>query len=186
MSTTTASDTLTGQYLIDPAHSRIGFVARHAMVTKVRGSFNDFEGDLYLDAWNPSNSVVEVRIQAKSIDTGSVARDEHLRSNDFFDMERYPEIIFKSTAVESLDEDNYRVTGDLTIKGTTKPVTMDVQFTGVATDPDGDVRVGFEGTTRINRRDWGINWNAALETGGVLVNEDVTIELDVSAVKVVA
>ena len=130
--------------------------------------------------------LVEVRIQAKSMDTGSVARDEHLRSNDFLDMERYPEIIFKSTGVERLDEDNYRVTGDLTIKGTTKPVTMDVQFTGVATDPDGDVRVGFEGTTKINRKGWGVNWNAALETGGVLVSEDVTIELDVSAVKVVA
>lgn len=183
MSTTTVPDTLTGTYAIDPTHSRIGFVARHAMVTKVRGSFNEFEGSGFFDAEHPESSKLELTIQAASIDTRNADRDAHLRSNDFFDMEAHPEITFASTAVEELGDAEYRVTGDLTIKGVTNPVTVDLEHTGSAVDPFGNQRIGFEGTTTVNRKDWGVNWNAALETGGVLVSEKVTLELDVSAIR---
>lgn len=183
MSTTTLPTTLTGSYAIDPAHSRIGFVARHAMVTKVRGSFNEFEGTGFFDAENPENSHLELTIQAASIDTRNEDRDGHLRSNDFFDMEHYPEIRFVSTAVEAVDDDRYRVTGDLTIKDATKPVTVDFEYEGAAVDPYENQRIGLEGRTRINRKDWGVSWNAALETGGVLVSDKVDLEFEVSAIR---
>ena len=236
MSTTSVPTTLTGTYAIDPTHSRIGFVARHAMVTKVRGSFNEFEGSGHFDAEDPTRSKVELTIQAASIDTRNADRDGHLRSNDFFDMERHPEITFSSTAVEQLDAENYRVTGDLTIKtasidtrnadrdahlrgndffdmenhpeitfastaiesldddhfkvtgdltikGVTKPVSVDFEYAGTAVDPFGNHRIGLEGKTTVNRKDWGVNWNAALEAGGVLVSEKVTLEFDVSAIR---
>lgn len=181
--TTTLPTTLTGDYTIDPAHTRIGFVARHAMVTKVRGSFDDFAGTGHLDVANPGASHVELVIQVASIDTRNADRDAHLRSNDFLDMEAHPEIRFVSTAVEALDAEHYRVTGGLTIKGVTKPVTVDFEFTGSATDPYGNRRIGFEGATTVNRKDWGVNWNAALEAGGVLVSEKVTLEFEVSAIR---
>jgi polyisoprenoid-binding protein YceI len=183
MSTTTVPTALTGTYAIDPTHSRIGFVARHAMVTKVRGSFNEFEGTGYLDAENPADSHLQLTIQAASIDTRNADRDGHLKSNDFFDMEAHPEITFASTAVEQVDAENYRVTGDLTIKGVTKPVTVDVEYTGSAVDPFQNQRIGFEGRTTVNRKDWGVNWNAALDAGGVLVSEKVTLEFEVSAIR---
>ena len=183
--TTTATDksTLTGKYTIDPSHSQIGFVARHAMVTKVRGTFNDYEGTGYFDAEDPSKSELELTIKAASIDTRNQDRDNHLRSNDFFDMENYPEIHFVSTKVEPLGEDEFRVMGDLTIKGTTQPVAVDFTHTGAAVDPYENQRIGFEGKATINRKDWGVNWNAALEAGGVLVSEKVTLEFEVSAIK---
>ncbi len=184
MTVSTATQTLTGDYRIDPAHSSIGFVARHAMVTKVRGAFNEFEGTAHLDAEEPSSSTATLTIKSASIDTRNEQRDGHLRSNDFLDPENYPEITFVSTAVERLDDSTYRMTGDLTIRGITKPVTIDFQYTGSATDPFGNARVGFEGSTTINRKDWGVNWNAALEAGGVLVSEKVTLQFDISAVKV--
>ena len=183
MSTDTTPTTLTGHYAIDPSHSRIGFVARHAMVTKVRGSFNEFDGSGYFDAENPAASHLQLTIQAASIDTRNADRDGHLRSNDFFDMDTYPEITFASTAVDQLDPESYRVTGDLTIKGVTKPVTVDFEYTGTAVDPYNNQRIGFEGKTTINRKDWGVNWNAALEAGGVLVSEKVTLEFEVSAIR---
>ena len=181
--TTAEIASATGTYAIDPSHSRIGFVARHAMVTKVRGSFNEFEGTGYFDAENPANSHLELTIQAASIDTRSADRDGHLRGNDFFDMETYPTITFTSTAVDKVDDDTYRVTGDLTIKGVTKPVSVDFEYAGTAVDPFGNTRLGLEGSVVINRKDWGVNWNAALEAGGVLVSEKVTLEFEVSAVK---
>ena len=183
MTTTTVPTTATGTYALDPSHSRIGFVARHAMVTKVRGSFNEFEGSGYFDAENPANSHLQLSIQAASIDTRNADRDGHLRSNDFFDMENYPQITFTSTGVEQVDAESYRVTGDLTIKGVTKPVTVDFEYTGTAVDPYGNTRIGFEGTTTVNRKDWGVSWNAALEAGGVLVSEKVTLEFEVSAIR---
>jgi polyisoprenoid-binding protein YceI len=183
MTTVTAPTSLTGAYAIDPTHSRIGFVARHAMVTKVRGSFNEFEGSGTFDAENPGGSQLRLTIQAASIDTRNADRDGHLKSNDFFDMETYPEITFVSTSVEQVDDGNYRVTGDLAIKGVTKPVTVDFEYTGNAVDPYGNTRIGFEGSTTVNRKDWGINWNAALDAGGVLVSEKVTLEFEVSAIR---
>ena len=183
MSTTATTTIPTGTYTIDPTHSRIGFVARHAMVTKVRGSFNEFDGSGSFDAEDPTRSHLQLTIQAASIDTRNADRDSHLKSNDFFDMETYPEITFRSTAVENVDAENYRVTGDLTIKGITKPVTVEFQYTGTAVDPYGNTRIGLDGTTTVNRKDWGVNWNAALEAGGVLVSEKVTLEFEVSAIR---
>ncbi len=184
MSTTSVpATTATGTYAIDPTHSRIGFVARHAMVTKVRGSFNQFEGAGYFDAEDPSKSRLSLTIQAASIDTRNADRDAHLRSGDFFDMDQYPEITFASTSVDQAGPDRYSVTGDLTIKGVTRPVTVEFEYTGAATDPFGNDRIGFEGSTTVNRKDWGVNWNAALEAGGVLVSEKVTLEFEVSAIR---
>ena len=180
---TTASSTLTGTYAIDASHSRVGFVARHAMVTKVRGSFDEFEGHGYFDADDPTRSHLELRIVAASIDTRNADRDAHLRSNDFFDMDRHPELRFVSTEVTPVDDGRFQVTGDLTIKGVTKPVTVDFELTGAARDPFGNDRIGFEGSATINRKDWGVSWNAALDAGGVLVSEKVTLELEVSAVR---
>ena len=183
MSTPTVPATLTGSYTIDPAHTRIGFVARHAMVTKVRGSFNEFEDSGYLDAANPANSKLQLSIKAASIDTRNADRDAHLRSNDFFDMDTYPQNTFSSTSVEQTGDVRFRVTGALTTKGVTRPVTVEFEYTGSAVDPYGNQRIGFEGTTTVNRKDWGVNWNAALEAGGVLVSESVTLEFEVSAIR---
>ena len=183
MTTFTSPTTATGTYAIDPTHSSIGFVARHAMVTKVRGSFNEFEGSGHFDAENPAASSLQLTIQASSIDTRNADRDAHLKSNDFFDMETYPTISFVSTAVESVGDANYRVTGDLTIKGVTKPVTVDFEYTGTAVDPYNNTRIGLEGKTVVNRKDWGVSWNAALEAGGVLVSEKITLEFEVSAIR---
>ena len=180
---TTAIEDLTGDYQLDVAHSRLGFVARHAMVTKVRGSFKEFEGHAHLDATDPAKSSAEVTIQVGSVDTGQEQRDAHLRNGDFFDAENYPTMTFTSTSVEQVNDDTYRLTGDLTIKDTTKPISIDFEFTGSAKDPYGNLRAGFEGSTTINRKDWGVSWNAALEAGGVLVSDKVTLEFDISAVK---
>jgi polyisoprenoid-binding protein YceI len=184
VSAATIPTTRTGTYVIDPVHSRIGFVARHAMVTKVRGSFNEFDGSGYFDAENHVNSRAQLTIKAASIDTRNPDRDAHLRSNDFFDMDAHPEIRFVSTAVEEVDAETYRVTGDLTMKGVTKPVTVDFEYTGAAVDPYGNTRLGFEGKTTVNRKDWGVNWNVALEAGGVLVSEKVALEFEVSAIRI--
>nr|WP_269204648.1 YceI family protein [Motilibacter deserti] len=168
---------------MDVAHTRIGFVARHAMVTKVRGSFKEFEGRAHLDATDPTKSTAELTIKVASIDTGQEQRDAHLRTNDFFDAPSFPDLTFKSTSVEKLDDTTFRMTGDLTVKETTKPVSVEFEFTGSAKDPFGNLRAGFEGRTTINRKDWGVNWNAALETGGFLVSDKIVLEFDISAVK---
>jgi polyisoprenoid-binding protein YceI len=175
---------LTGDYQLDPSHSRIGFQARHAMVTKVRGAFNEFEGTLHLDAANPAASTARVVIQAASIDTRNADRDGHLKSSDFLALEEHPTITFASTAAREIDADNFELTGDLTIRGVTRPVTIPFELTGSVIDPWGNTRVGFEGGVVINRKDWGVNWNAALEAGGILVGEKVTLEFELSAVKV--
>jgi polyisoprenoid-binding protein YceI len=181
--TTPALTELTGTYTLDPAHSRIGFVARHAMVTKVRGAFNEFEGTATLDGANPASSSAQVTISAASIDTRNAQRDEHLRSNDFLSMDEYPRITFSSTGARQADDSTFELTGDLTIKGVTNPITIPFSFEGSAKDPFGNLRVGFEGAVTINRKDYGITWNAALETGGVLVSDKVTLEFELSLVK---
>ena len=184
--TTTAAPTLaslTGSYSLDPTHTRIGFVARHAMVTKVRGAFNAFEGSAVLDFADPSRSSATVSIDVTSIDTRQAQRDEHLRTNDFFDAPTFPTITFASTSAQQVDESTFRLTGDLTIKGVTKPVSIDFEHTGAAKDPFGNVRVGFEGSTTIHRSDYGVTFNAALETGGVLVSEKIVLEFEISAIK---
>lgn len=183
MTTATAATVLTGDYTVDPAHSQIGFVARHAMVAKVRGQFTSFQGKAHLDFDNPQASTAELTVDVASVDTHNNQRDEHLRTNDFFDAPNFPQITFRSTSVAKLDDSHYRLTGDLSIKGTTKPVTVDFTYTGTATDPWGKTRVGFEGATTVNRKDWGIEWNAPLEAGGVLVSDKVTLELEVALVK---
>jgi polyisoprenoid-binding protein YceI len=183
MTTATTYTDLTGTYALDPTHTRIGFVARHAMVTKVRGSFNEFEGTANIDGANPANSSVRVTIEAKSIDTRNADRDAHLRSNDFLAMDEYPQITFVSTRITPVDETTFEVSGDLTIKDVTKPVTVPFSFEGVATDPFGNKRIGFDGSVSISRKDFGITWNAALETGGVLVSDKIVLEFEVSAIK---
>ena len=176
-------DALTGDYTIDASHSRLGFSARHAMVTTVRGQFTDFEGAAHVDADNPAASTVSLTIRPASISTGSADRDGHLRSGDFFDAETYPEIRFRSTAARLVDSDTWELTGDLTIKDVTKPVTIAFEHTGAATDPFGNQRIGFEGSVTVNRKDWDLTWNAALETGGVLVSDKIKLEFDVSAIR---
>jgi polyisoprenoid-binding protein YceI len=173
---------ITGDYTLDVAHSRLGFSARHAMVTTVRGAFKEFEGTAHVDTANPANSKVQVTIKADSIDTGVADRDAHLRSADFFEIDSHPEITFTSTDVQR-DGDTWTITGDLTIKGITKPVTVEFESTGSARDPFGNLRIGFEGQTSISRKDWGLTWNAALETGGFLVSDKIKLEFDISAIQ---
>ncbi|OLT22503.1 polyisoprenoid-binding protein [Ornithinimicrobium sp. CNJ-824] len=173
---------LNGTYTIDPSHSRLGFSTRHAMVTKVRGAFNEVTGQATTGP-NLEDASVEVTIQTGSVDTRSADRDGHLKSADFFDVEQYPEMTFRSTEVTAPDAETLRVTGDLTIKDVTRPVTVDFEYAGAAQDPFGNDRVGFEGSTVVNRKDFGLTWNAALETGGVLVSEKATLEFEISLIK---
>lgn len=175
-------DDISGDYTLDVSHSRLGFSARHAMVTTVRGAFKEFEGTAHVDTANPANSSINVTIKASSFDTGNADRDNHLHSGDFFEDSANPEITFVSTDVKR-DGAEWEVTGDLTIKGISKSVTIVFEETGSAKDPFGNTRVGFEGSATVNRKDWGISWNAQLESGGVLVSEKVKLEFDVSAIK---
>ena len=176
-----AVENISGDYTLDPSHTRIGFSARHAMVTKVRGNFDEFEGTAHVDTANPANSSVTVTIEAASVTTGNEQRDGHLKTPDFFDIANYPQITFVSTDVER-DGAEWAITGDLTINGVTKSVTVPFEETGSAKDPFGNTRVGFEGDVTIDRTDWNLSFNAALETGGVLVSEKVKLEFDISAI----
>ncbi|MFF8991770.1 YceI family protein [Streptomyces sp. NPDC014983] len=174
---------LTGDYTIDPAHTTIEFVARHAMVTNVRGGFQDFTGSLHLDGQDPTRSTATLDIRMESIDTGNADRDGHLKSADFFKTDEFPTMTFRSTKAESLGGEDYRITGDLSLLGVTRPITIDLEFNGVAKDPFGNERVGFEGKAELLRSEWGLTWNAALETGGVLVSDKIKLNFDVSAIK---
>ncbi|MEZ0067401.1 polyisoprenoid-binding protein YceI [Streptacidiphilus sp. MAP12-20] len=180
--TTTITPALSGTYTIDQAHSRIGFVARHAMVTKVRGSFNGFTGAVEIDAEKPHQSLVELSIDVDSIDTRNADRDGHLRTNDFLDVANHPTITFRSTDAR-FDGETLELVGDLTVRGVTQPITVPFSFEGAATDPYGNQRLGFEGQHAISRKDFGITWNAALETGGVLVSDKIVLEFEISLVK---
>ncbi|WP_235995977.1 YceI family protein [Nonomuraea montanisoli] len=174
---------LTGTYTIDPAHSRFGFTARHAMVTKVRGSIPVHEATAALDAENPAASGVRVVLEVAGIQTGNQMRDDHLRTGDFLDAAAHPYITFDSTAVKHEGGDSFEVTGELTIRGVTRQVTIPLDHTGTAVDAQGLTRVGFEGATVINRKDFGMTYNAVLETGGVMISDRITLEFDLSAVK---
>ncbi|MHB1498569.1 MAG: YceI family protein [Acidimicrobiales bacterium] len=180
---TTTPATLTGNYTVDPVHSRIGFSARHMMVSKVRGQFTEYSGSGYFDAEDPSKSHAELTIKVNSIDTHNPDRDAHLRSNDFLAMDEHPEVTFKSTKIEAAGDRLFRVTGDLTIRGVTKQVTLNLEYLGATTDPWGNQRIGFEGGTTINRKDWGVNFNATLEAGGVVVSDNINLEIDIEAIK---
>ncbi|MFI7387042.1 YceI family protein [Streptomyces sp. NPDC049813] len=174
---------VTGDYTVDPAHTTLGFVARHAMVTNVKGAFTDFTGELHLDGTDPAKSSASFDVRMESIDTGNADRDGHLKSADFFKTDEFPTMTFRSTSVEALGGSDYRVTGDLSILGTTKPLTIDLEYNGSAKDPFGNERAGFEGKAEILRSAWGLSWNAALETGGVLVSDKIKLNFDISAIK---
>ena len=174
---------LTGDYAIDAAHSSIGFTVRHAMVTNVRGAFAEHEGTLHLDGADPARSTASIDVRTASVDTGIADRDGHLRGGDFFDAGTFPLMTFRSTGARRVGADTYRITGDLTIKDVTRPLSIDLEFNGSATDVYGSERVGFEGSAEILRSDWGLTWNAALEAGGVMVSDKVKLTFDISAVK---
>ncbi|MEV0227183.1 YceI family protein [Streptomyces sp. NPDC050704] len=174
---------VTGDYTVDPSHSAIGFVARHAMVTNVKGGFLDFTGSLHLDGTDPSQSTASIDVTMASVDTGSADRDGHLKSSDFFKTDEFPTMTFRSTKAEALGGDDYRITGELSVLGTTKEFSIDLEFNGSATDPFGNERVGFEGKAELLRSEWGLTWNAALETGGVLVSDKIKLSFDISAIK---
>ena len=173
---------LNGTYVLDPSHSTFSFVTRHAMVTKVRGSFEKFEGQAIVDGSSPETSSLSVNIDVASVTTRNADRDAHLRSADFFDVERFPNMVFVSTNI-AVDGDTVEVTGDLTIKDVTNSVTFPLEYQGSAKDPFGNTRVGFEGSVQVLRSDFGLTWNAALETGGFLVSDKVTLELEISAIQ---
>jgi polyisoprenoid-binding protein YceI len=168
-----------GTFNIDPTHSRVGFSARHAMVTKVRGAFNDFTGTAVIADGAAS---INIDITVASVDTRNADRDGHLQSADFFDAASFPKITFASTSVKESGSDKIAVEGNLTIKDVTKPISIEFDYSGTATDPFGNARFGFEGSAEINRKDFGLTWNAALETGGILVSENIKLEFEISTI----
>jgi polyisoprenoid-binding protein YceI len=172
----------TGTFVLDKSHTQIGFVARHLMVSKVRGRFTDYEGTIVV-ADDPSESSVEVVIQAASIDTNDASRDNHVRTNDFLAVEEFPTLAFRSTKVELSPRGAWKVNGDLTVRGVTRPIVLDVEFEGVIQDPWGNQRLGFTASGEIDRNDFGVSFNAALETGGFVVSPKVKLEIEAEAVR---
>jgi polyisoprenoid-binding protein YceI len=184
MSTTTqTTQRETAVWTIDPTHTHAEFGVRHLMISTVKGHFSDVAGTVIVEDGDPTTAQVDVAIGVGSIDTRVEQRDQHLRSPDFFDVERFPTLTFRSTRIERAGDDRYRVLGDLTIRDVTRPATLDVEGTGRLRDPWGNERAGYAATTRINRKDFGLNWNQALETGGVLVGDYVRISLEVELVR---
>lgn len=171
-------------YQIDKAHSQIQFTVRHMMISKVRGWFEKFDGNINLDEQEPSKSTVDIRIEAASINTREPQRDGHLRSADFLDVEKFAYLYFKSTQVEVVDQAHAKLHGNLTIKDVARPVVLDVEYSGQAKSPWGTTNFGFSGKTVIDRKDWGLEWNRALETGGWLVGDEITIDIELELVKV--
>jgi polyisoprenoid-binding protein YceI len=171
-----------GTWAVDAAHSTVEFIAKHLMVTKVRGRFSDYEATIHI-ADVPEESSVDVTIQVASVSTGDEGRDGHLQGADFFDVENYPTMTFKSTGVRAVSESQWQVTGGLTIRGVTKPVTLDVEFSGVAKDPWGNDKALFEASTEVNREDWDLSWNQPLAGGGVLVSKKVKLEFEIQAAR---
>jgi polyisoprenoid-binding protein YceI len=176
---------LTGEWAIDPAHSRIGFSVRHAMVTTVRGAFAEYQSRLYFDGRDPARSQAEIILSTASVDTGVEQRDAHIVGRDFLDAATHPRMRFTSTAVEVAAADVYRMTGDLTIKAVTRPVVLELTYIGRVTDPFGYQRVGFDGTTTINRSEWGLTYSSKLAEGGAMVSEKVRLQLDIAAIRTI-
>ena len=172
----------TGTFVLDKSHTEVGFIARHLMVSKVRGRFTDFEGTIVV-ADDPSESSVEVIIQAASINTNDENRDKHVRTNDFLSTDEFPALTFRSTKVELSSGGDWKVNGDLTVRGVTRPIVLDVQFEGVIQDPWGNQRLGFAASGEIDRNDFGVSFNAALETGGFVVSPKVKLEIEAEAVR---
>ena len=168
---------------LDPSHTSVEFSAKHLMITTVKGRITDIEGIIYTDEKDLKNSSVEATLKAVSLDTRTDQRDQHLRSADFLDVEKFPEIRFRSTRIQG-DKQSFKLTGDLTIRDVTKPITLDVEFEGETKDPWGGQRLGFSANGKIDRREFGLTWNQALEAGGVVVGNDIKINLEVQAVKV--
>ena len=183
MTTTSPEVTTRTLWKIDPTHSSVEFRVKHMLVTTVRGRFTDVAGDLYGDLDNPLDGEVDVTIDAASVDTRQEQRDVHLRSADFLDVENFPTITFKSTGVEVLEKDHLHISGDLTIHGVTRPVTLDTHINGTGKTPFGTEVVGASATTSFNRKDFGLNWNVALEAGGWLVGDKINVDLEIEAVK---
>ena len=179
---TTQSATTQHTWTIDAGHSEASFAVKHLMISTVKGNFRSVSGTIVLDEANPGASTVEAEIDASSIDTRQEQRDTHLRSADFFDVEAYPSITFRSTKVEPKGEGEFRVLGDLTIRGVTKPVVLEVEETGRGKDPWGGERVGYVATTKFDRTEFGLTWNQALEAGGIMVGNEIKVTLDVQAV----
>jgi polyisoprenoid-binding protein YceI len=167
---------------IDASHSQATFAVKHMMISTVKGHFNVLSGSLHIDEQNPANSWVEAQVETASIDTRDAQRDGHLRSPDFFDAEKYPAITFKSTKVEHVEGDEYKVTGDLTIRDVTKPVVLKAEYSGQTKDPWGNTRAGLAATGKIDRTEFGMTFNSVLETGGVMVSNDVKVEIDLEAI----
>jgi polyisoprenoid-binding protein YceI len=174
---------LTGEWYIDPAHSRVGFSVRHAMVTTVRGCFREYNSRLFFHGTKPARSQAEIVINTGSVDTGVEQRDAHLMGRDFLDSANYPTMRFASTSVETAGGDVYLMTGDLTIKDVTRPVTLELTYIGNVTDPFGYQRAGFDGTTTINRSDWGLTYDSRLAEGGAMVSEKVRLQFDIAAIR---
>lgn len=184
MATTTASPTVTTTWKLDPTHSSAEFKVKHMMISNVKGSFSGLNGLLIDDAEDPTRSSVVASIDVSTLTTGDAQRDGHLKGADFFDVEKFPTMTFKSVSVKKTGEGEYRVTGALTLHGVTKPVTFAVEGPSApGKDPWGNTRIGLSASAKINRKDFGLSWNSALETGGVLVGEDVAIHLDVQFIK---
>jgi polyisoprenoid-binding protein YceI len=180
---TTQTQTSISTWTVDPAHSIVEFSVKHLVVTTVKGRFRDFEGTIQIDGPRPENSAVSASIDVASVDTDTPDRDAHLRSDDFFNAERYPKITFRSTGVERVDGTHYKVHGDLTIRDVTKQVVLDAEFEGEVNDPWGHRRAAFTATTQISRHEFGVKWNQLIEAGGAVVSDDVKITLHVEAVR---
>ena len=172
------------KWAVDPTHSKIGFKVKHLMISNVTGTFREFEGAVSTVGNDFSKSVISLSLNSASVDTEIGDRDAHLKSGDFFDVENFPKITFNGSGLKDLGDDLYELTGDLTIKGITNQTTLSVEFGGINSDPWGNVKAGFSVTGKIKRKDWGLTWNAALETGGVLVGEEVKINCDIQLVKI--
>jgi polyisoprenoid-binding protein YceI len=181
---TTEKESVKTKWVVDPAHSEIGFRVKHLMITNVKGEFKEFDSSIYTTDGDFMTSDIDFRINPSSVNTGDAKRDEHLKSGDFFDASNFSEISFKGNSIENSDSvGNFTLLGDLTMKGIKNPVRLDVEFGGVMKDPWGNEKAGYTINGKINRKDWGLNWNAALEAGGMLVSDEVRLSMDIQLVK---